>query len=1105
MRSISLVVLFISFSFILPAQEIQPVLQSGHSSKIEFYSVSYEKNLLMTADANEVMLWNTLSGRQLRRIASPFKIAGAALCSNGEEVVVLNYEYNKDASVRVYSSRTGELLSTISFSEEKWGRMNYPSLDELIVDSKFNRIAVRAFSEMIIVDIPKRKKLYQFRLSSYDNNFTFSADQYVFGMAFNEKNNLRAGLADTSGSIIRAADMSNAASQAGMINDPLNNRFYLLDSRGVIHVLDNKLNQVDSVRSDSAESISKYSPPKMQLSADGKKLLVPLHKSHYFYDLEKKQWQLNNWKWIYYSTGLLFANENADKVVKVSERYSVILDAENGKEIHSFSAKTSSNPTTIFSPSGRMMSSFYSSSISKTTTILDLKTGMQFNETEIDYAIFQWITDSVVLCAPYPAWNDKAGEFDHKIEIRNVYSGKVKQSITVMKSGSIDFAAISNDLKKIALVTMKEVFIFSGNEFEKKISYKMPGVSIARKAFFTPDSRKLVLPTEIIRIYDFNNRKWTELKDTASYSFNQLCFTPDSKEMWYEDYKAASTNAVRGFDMQQVISVYNFEKGTLTTRRTFDSLVASIAVHPKEDLYAIGFFNGTIQLRKRSDDGLLYEGKDHHGHIDEIIFAPVKNWMLSRGEDGLIRFMDIDSKQHLVSAALLYSNDERGYALLAPDNSYLVPASLINELHFVKGYETYSFAQLDLKLNRPDKVLERLGMAEPELIEMHRKAYRRRLNKAGYSEETLPDVALLQPLSIINRRQVNYSTNKELLNLKLSTTQSPADIKALNVYVNGQRVAGFRGNTSEWDVPVQLNMGENNIEVAYVAGSGMESLRERIEIKYIPVIPVKVNTYYIGIAVAHYRDTAMNLKYTVKDVTDIAARFRDKDSAVRTYLLTDEKVVKSNLDSIKRILTSTTVNDKVIISFSGHGLLDTAYNFFFAGWDMDFADPAAHGISFSDINNLLDGIPARQKLVLIDACHSGEVDRDVISFAGTVSDTQFVKSYGRSSIVIKKKNKLQNTVKLMEQYFTDVSKNNGANIISAAAGEEYALESSEWNNGVFSYSFMKGFFEKGADKNYDGVSQSEIRKYMQQLVLKLTKGKQQPTSRSINSDFDWHL
>ncbi len=92
----------------------------------------------------------------------------------------------------------------------------------------------------------------------------------------------------------------------------------------------------------------------------------------------------------------------------------------------------------------------------------------------------------------------------------------------------------------------------------------------------------------------------------------------------------------------------------------------------------------------------------------------------------------------------------------------------------------------------------------------------------------------------------------------------------------------------------------------------------------------------------------------------------------------------------------------------------------------------------------------------------------------------------------------------MEQYFSNISSSDGINIISAAAGEEYAFESAEWNNGVFSYSFMNGIFEKKADLNLDGeINQLEIRKYMQKNVLQLTKGKQRPTARSLNILNNW--
>jgi hypothetical protein len=56
----------------------------------------------------------------------------------------------------------------------------------------------------------------------------------------------------------------------------------------------------------------------------------------------------------------------------------------------------------------------------------------------------------------------------------------------------------------------------------------------------------------------------------------------------------------------------------------------------------------------------------------------------------------------------------------------------------------------------------------------------------------------------------------------------------------------------------------------------------------------------------------------------------------------------------------------------------------------------------------------------------------------------------------------------MQELFSGFNRGSGAVIISAAAGNSYALESDKWNNGVFTYSVIHGLASKKADDNIDG-------------------------------------
>lgn len=72
------------------------------------------------------------------------------------------------------------------------------------------------------------------------------------------------------------------------------------------------------------------------------------------------------------------------------------------------------------------------------------------------------------------------------------------------------------------------------------------------------------------------------------------------------------------------------------------------------------------------------------------------------------------------------------------------------------------------------------------------------------------------------------------------------------------------------------------------------------------------------------------------------------------------------LEQIKQILASTNIEDRVIISFSGHGLLDDQQSFYFAPYDQDFNTPSyKKSISYEMIENLLAQIPARKNYCLL--------------------------------------------------------------------------------------------------------------------------------------------
>jgi hypothetical protein len=96
--------------------------------------------------------------------------------------------------------------------------------------------------------------------------------------------------------------------------------------------------------------------------------------------------------------------------------------------------------------------------------------------------------------------------------------------------------------------------------------------------------------------------------------------------------------------------------------------------------------------------------------------------------------------------------------------------------------------------------------------------------------------------------------------------------------------------------------------------------------------------------------------------------------------------------------------------------------------------------------------------------------------------------------------------RFIEEMFLLPGLHRGINIIGASGGAEFALESAQWNNGVFTATIIEALRDKKADLNSDArISVGELREFLGQRVSELTKGAQKPSVVAAERDQDFDL
>ena len=503
----------------------------------------------------------------------------------------------------------------------------------------------------------------------------------------------------------------------------------------------------------------------------------------------------------------------------------------------------------------------------------------------------------------------------------------------------------------------------------------------------------------------------------------------------------------------------------------------------------------------------------HSAPVSTIKFNPVHPYLVTGSWDGIIKMWDRQTGELKLSLMTIGKED---FLYLSPENYYYVSKNALDGVGLRDQEKIYSLAQFDLLYNRPDLVLKQLPYATDSLIYSYQHAYEKRLEKMGFEAKNLSSTLTNIPeIDILNRNKLPIIVKERQLSFSLRASDASNKLNRINVYVNGVPANGRKGinlkaessQAVEKNVSIELSKGLNRIQVSVLNESGIQSVEEVFEVTYQPEEDLPNDLYVIAIGVSQYTDQSKNLVYASKDAKDIINTFDKIKNRYQDYhplLITDEAFTIETLDQVKELLDKAQVDDEVILFYAGHGVLDDRLDFYLSTSDIDFLNPKERGLPYDYLEELLDATSSRKKMLLMDACHSGEVDKEDIQFKvfekGKVNLRTIPTKEGETKIG------LQNSFDLMKELYADLRRETGAHILSSAKGGEFAFESNKWNNGAFTYCLIRGLAELAADRNGDKeILLSELQAYLSVAVAELTENNQQPTIRNENIFNDYRI
>ncbi len=820
-----------------------------------------------------------------------------------------------------------------------------------------------------------------------------------------------------------------------------------------------------------------------------------------------------------------------------------LWDLKSGDIIHTFSGHTDMIYSIAVSPDGK---SALSSSYDASMVLWDISTGKSFltfdshlpwnpniavspgGETGISWSdelIRVWDLTRVKKIFTLSGHSGKvntavfspdgkkvlSGSEDKTIKLWDVTTGEELSSFTGHSDSVYHIKYFSGGKRAISAAEDNRVKVWEISTGKEEASYSLPAfASDLSVVYLTEDRKALLYSSEVIILWDLVQEESVAEREKFGHPVTSMDFSRDGIQALLGYGKT-----VFSVNEDYTILLFDIVKGGPYSAATFSghtSPVTSVFLSSDGNKMLSGEENGTVILWDTQTAEPL---RTYAGGSGKVIKAVLSE----DGATGLVAYKNSIRILNIVTGdwvELIINRDNDEWLVMDPEKHWDSSKNGGELVAVVRGMEVWNIDQFAVRNNRPDTILNNLPNTDRELISHYYRQYLRRLYRLGLKETDLTKDYHIPRAEIRSSEQ-----DGKFMTLDIAFSDNMKMLKSYNIYVNdvplfgtyGKPLSGYKRNVME---TLELTAGENKMEVSCMNEAGAESYRSAVHAWNDR--RTEGDLYFIGFGVSKYENEALNLRYADKDAEDLTRLF---ETTVRGYnrvlarTYTNEEVTRDNIIETKKLLLQASVDDTVVLFISGHGVYDRDEyaTYYFLTHETDLENLARTAINFEQLEELLQGIPPRKKLFLMDTCGSGEWEPEMVrkvvqacgnkgvwaripreerglatagNGAGTTSaQVPRAEKSGREDAALEP---LQSNARTYlyekDRYiYNDLVRRSGAIVFSSCRGDEVSYESSEYGNGLFTEYIIRAFGADGnvrpADTDGDGlVSTEELRTFV---------------------------